>query len=272
MLNYKSVLTLFLLLAATSLASAEMAVAPNWMTLQEGSNGSLQVDRANATGWQSNNVKLIFRIKLNKAADGYDEDAYAISIDCHDYDVRLSQRTWYYNNKVVHIFTWDDPGKSITVSRVDNPIFTAVYEAACPAATPMDERERAGLNPENFARKDPDTKVITRESYTPQDNRAHEDSDDLTYRFRFILVENQKTADLVAKQLKAGADFSTLVKKYSIDARSRADGGKLEFTGLRDLDPEFANEVKRLKPGQYSKTPEKSGFGWFLIKLDSVTR
>lgn len=90
------------------------------------------------------------------------------------------------------------------------------------------------------------------------------------YDVSHILVADQKTADDIEKQLKGGAKFADLAKKYSIDPGSKANGGELGWSDGSNYVPEFTAAIKTLKKGQYTTTPVKSQFGFHIIKLNDV--
>lgn len=90
------------------------------------------------------------------------------------------------------------------------------------------------------------------------------------YDVSHILVKDQKTADDIEKQLKGGAKFADLAKKYSIDPGSKANGGELGWSDGSNYVPEFTSAIKTLKKGQYTTTPVKSQFGFHIIKLNDV--
>jgi parvulin-like peptidyl-prolyl isomerase len=54
---------------------------------------------------------------------------------------------------------------------------------------------------------------------------------------RHILVNNKKLADQLESQLKGGADFAKLAKKYSKDPGSAANGGKLTVSKGQTVAP-----------------------------------
>jgi foldase protein PrsA len=80
-----------------------------------------------------------------------------------------------------------------------------------------------------------------------------------------ILLKTKAKADSVYQQLKAGANFAKLAKKYSIDTNSKASGGKLGVMEQKKLVKPFAAVLfSKLKTGTFSK-PVKTSFGWHII-------
>jgi peptidyl-prolyl cis-trans isomerase C len=79
-----------------------------------------------------------------------------------------------------------------------------------------------------------------------------------------ILVEKQSQALKVAEELKAGASFSDLAKKYST-CPSGKRGGDLGQFGRGQMVKEFEQVAFALKPGQVSD-PVKTQFGYHIIK------
>ena len=87
------------------------------------------------------------------------------------------------------------------------------------------------------------------------------------YKVEHILVKDEKTANDVIAQLKKGAKFPDLAKKYSVDPGSKAKGGDLGWSDGSNYVPEFTMAIKNLKKGQYTTTPVKSQFGFHVIML-----
>ena len=85
-------------------------------------------------------------------------------------------------------------------------------------------------------------------------------------RARHILVPTEEEARKIAEELKAGADFAELAKKYSKDPGA-SDGGDLGYFTKDQMVPEFANVAFQMYPGQTSN-PVKTQFGWHIIKLE----
>jgi len=81
---------------------------------------------------------------------------------------------------------------------------------------------------------------------------------------RHILVKTQAQAQAIIKQLNHGANFAKLAEKYSIDPGA-ANGGELGWFTQDQMVPAFANAAFALKPGEYTKTPVQSQFGWHVI-------
>jgi parvulin-like peptidyl-prolyl isomerase len=84
-----------------------------------------------------------------------------------------------------------------------------------------------------------------------------------------ILVgkNKQALANQVYEQLKGGASFDTLAKKYSQDPGSKNQGGRFTATKGSDV-PEFDAAVfdPKSKTGELLKPVETAQYGWFVIK------
>lgn len=80
-----------------------------------------------------------------------------------------------------------------------------------------------------------------------------------------ILVKSEKEAQDVLAQLKGGADFAALAKKFSVDP-SAATGGDLGWFEKTTMVPQFADAAFALKEGQTSGVV-KSNFGYHIIKV-----
>jgi peptidyl-prolyl cis-trans isomerase C len=83
---------------------------------------------------------------------------------------------------------------------------------------------------------------------------------------RHILVPTKQEAEKIIAQLNKGADFATLAKKYSKDPGA-SDGGDLGFFTKKQMVPAFADAAFALKPGQYTKAPVHTQFGWHVIEV-----
>lgn len=81
---------------------------------------------------------------------------------------------------------------------------------------------------------------------------------------RHILVKTKAEAESIIEQLNHGADFAKLAQKYSIDPGA-ANGGELGWFSQNQMVPAFSDAAFDLKPGEYTKTPVQSQFGWHVI-------
>jgi foldase protein PrsA len=98
---------------------------------------------------------------------------------------------------------------------------------------------------------------------------AHRDQYPPTRDVQEILVgkDKQALAQSIYRQLKGGADFAKLAKKYSQDPGSKNIGGK--FTAKKGQDvPEFDAAVfSKAKKGTLLQPVNTKQYGWFVIKL-----
>jgi peptidyl-prolyl cis-trans isomerase D len=81
------------------------------------------------------------------------------------------------------------------------------------------------------------------------------------------VAEAQKRAEDLLKQVKGGANFEDLAKKYSEDPGSAKQGGSLGWIGKGQTVPEFEKAAFSLPKGQISDLV-KSSFGFHIIRVD----
>ena len=74
-------------------------------------------------------------------------------------------------------------------------------------------------------------------------------------------------AEDVLKQIKGGANFAELAKKYSDDPGSKDQGGELPLIPTSNLDPAYARAAMALNPGQTSDVV-RSQFGYHVIQTE----
>jgi peptidyl-prolyl cis-trans isomerase D len=81
------------------------------------------------------------------------------------------------------------------------------------------------------------------------------------------VTEAQHRAEDLLKQIKGGAKFEDLAKKYSEDPGSAKEGGSLGWIGKGRTVPEFEKAAFSLPKGQMSDLV-KSSYGFHIIRVD----
>jgi peptidyl-prolyl cis-trans isomerase C len=84
-------------------------------------------------------------------------------------------------------------------------------------------------------------------------------------RTSHILVKSEQTAQDILAQLKKGANFEDLARKYSVDG-SAAKGGDLGWFSKGTMVPEFEQAAWSLKDGEISGVV-KTQYGFHIIKV-----
>lgn len=87
-------------------------------------------------------------------------------------------------------------------------------------------------------------------------------------RASHILVKDRALADRIYRELRQGADFGQLARRYST-CPSRSKGGDLGFFSEGQMVPEFEREAFRMSTGSVSR-PVHTRFGWHIIKKTGV--
>lgn len=86
-------------------------------------------------------------------------------------------------------------------------------------------------------------------------------------RARHILMQDEAEAKAVIEQIAKGGDFEAVAKEKS-KGPSADNGGDLGYFTKDDMVPEFAAAAFAMKPGEVSKEPVKTQFGWHVIKVE----
>jgi peptidyl-prolyl cis-trans isomerase C len=86
-------------------------------------------------------------------------------------------------------------------------------------------------------------------------------------RARHILLATERDARAVIADLEKGGDFAKIAQERSRDGAA-AKGGDLGYFGQGDMVPAFAEAAFKLKPGEYSKAPVQTQFGWHVIRVE----
>lgn len=113
-------------------------------------------------------------------------------------------------------------------------------------------------------------KVTEDVEVTNSEIRSYYDSHKTQYQqpesreVRHILIQKKPLADQVYAQLKSGANFAALAKKYSKDPGSASNGGKLTVSKGQTV-PEFDKKTFELKKGELSQ-PVKTQYGYHIIQ------
>jgi len=89
------------------------------------------------------------------------------------------------------------------------------------------------------------------------------------YKARHILVKTEEEAKKLIEELDGGADFAELAKSKSLGPTGK-DGGELPWFGTGQMVQPFTDATVALKPGEYTKAPVQTQFGWHVILLEEI--
>jgi peptidyl-prolyl cis-trans isomerase C len=84
---------------------------------------------------------------------------------------------------------------------------------------------------------------------------------------RHILVPTEEEAKAVLAKLASGQTFDQVAAEMS-KGSSAQKGGDLGYFVKGDMVPEFAEAAFAMKPGEVSKEPVKTQFGYHIIKIE----
>ena len=153
----------------------------------------------------------------------------------------------------------------------DQKKYLAELKKQCITDSEVRDEIRAGLLSDGIRKK-----LIAGVTVAPAEVRAYYDDHRQVYTtpqtrvVSHILVKNKALADRLYSQLKAGASFAALAKKYSTDPGSKANGGQLTITRGQTV-PEFDRTAFELRTGQLSK-PVHTQYGWHIIHADKPAK
>jgi len=100
--------------------------------------------------------------------------------------------------------------------------------------------------------------------YLTQKDRLKLEKD--RFRASHILLDDYETAMAIYNRLGKGSNFEDLALDYSRDRESALMGGDLGLFTVDQVEPSFAEALKELKEGSFSK-PVKTIYGYHIIKL-----
>jgi peptidyl-prolyl cis-trans isomerase C len=105
---------------------------------------------------------------------------------------------------------------------------------------------------------------------TESELRAEYESDmaqapKMEYHARHILVATEPFAEKLIQRLDRGEKFEDLAKVESMDP-SKSNGGDIGWLRA-GMPPQLMNALAGLKPGDYTKTPVQTSYGWHILQL-----
>jgi parvulin-like peptidyl-prolyl isomerase len=179
----------------------------------------------------------------------------------------------------------DDMGIHVDDKKVDERINKLIKQFYGGSHKKYEDTIKAqGLTPET-ARQEVKAQVISEELYkkvtddvkvSDKELRDYYDQNKSIYvqkesrDVRHILVTKKALADQLYQQLKGGANFAKLAKKYSKDPGSAQNGGRLTITRGQTV-KEFDKTAFSLKKGQLSP-PVHTQYGYHIIQALSDIR
>jgi foldase protein PrsA len=122
------------------------------------------------------------------------------------------------------------------------------------------------------------TQKITEDSkkVSDQDIQAYYDKNKKRFAqperrdLRVVLTKTKAKADAAKKALDDGQSWSAVVKQYSIDQASKAQGGKLPAVAKGQQDKALDDAVFAAPKGKI-EGPVKTQFGWYVFEVEKIT-
>lgn len=119
-----------------------------------------------------------------------------------------------------------------------------------------------------YLRKAIDAKLTDERVRQRYDKFVKETTPQDEVRARHILVETKEEAQEVIKKLNGGAKFEELAAAQKIDQASAQNQGDLGYFTKDMMVEPFANAAFAMKPGEVTKEPVETQFGWHVIKVE----
>ena len=85
-----------------------------------------------------------------------------------------------------------------------------------------------------------------------------------------VLTKTKAKADQARQALESGQPWKTVVKQYSIDEASKAQGGKLAAVAKGQQDKALEDAVFAASKGDL-QGPVKTQFGWYVFEVEKIT-
>lgn len=186
--------------------------------------------------------------------------------DVDNFLMGLGQRGASYNNP--------EGRKIILTQLINNKLLLLDAKRNLFEAEP-EYRERLNLLKDQLLTSYASEKVIRaiNVSDTDTENYYNEHKSELvgeeTVSASHILVDSEELALEILKKIESGElSFADAAKEYS-SCPSKENGGSLGEFGRGQMVPEFDSKVFEMTPGEITKEPVKTQFGYHLIKLDA---
>ena len=116
----------------------------------------------------------------------------------------------------------------------------------------------------HYGKTHPVTDEMLKAEYDQQLQKAGAHS----YDFTQILFENEGDAMKASAEVLGGKAFQAVFDEWAPKTRQSKAYKAVRLTQLPA--PELAEALKSLKPGEATKVPIKTGFGWHLLQLQAV--
>jgi foldase protein PrsA len=87
---------------------------------------------------------------------------------------------------------------------------------------------------------------------------------------RVVLTKTEAKADQARQALESGQSWKQVVKQYSIDEASKAQGGKLAAVAKGQQDKALEDAVFAARKGEL-EGPVKTQFGWYVFEVEKIT-